>query len=259
MVNNTLDKRSILLVLRAEAKRSKPPPPELLKKVDVVELRIVKPVPILSEIEQARENRSCDAAVFMSSIAVEIVNSHGINPDARYVIAVGPDTASSIRTLLGRKDVLVPGDYTSTGVVNLLRELASRQGIRVVYVYRSAHESRTLVENLGGVLNVREFSLYELLPDNECLEIAEHVLSDVVVIVFMSSLIVRTFVDHVGVHKVQNKIIVVPGPECLDTCRRLGLTNVVVADNADMHSVYRTVLRVVDHVLNDRAADADAV
>lgn len=246
MIINKSGRRPILLVLRAETKRSKSPPSEILEKFNVIELRILKPLPVIEEIEKARVCEECDVAIFMSSIAVDIAYRYGVMPKARHVLAVGPDTALSIRTLLGVNNVKIPRNYTSLGIVELVRELSKEcDSIRVVNVYRSAHGSSIIFTELGKSLKVREFRIYKLLPDEEYLGIASSILDGTAIIVFMSSLIVQTFVKHVGVEKIRDKTIIVPGPECANACHGLGLANVIVAENADMGSIYRTVLRLV--------------
>jgi len=177
---------------------------------------------------------------------VNICKTEHALPQAKYYIAVGPETAQALAQCLGRSTTLVlPYRYSSMGIVETVINLTKNDpDVRVVHVYRSAHGSSLLSNKLSQRFIFREFRLYRLRIEAWQRTIIQKLVKWAHVIVIMSSQIAKTVIETCGADELRSKTLVVPGEETAETCRRHGL-EVIIAENSDMDSIYRKLCQLV--------------
>ncbi|NPA22778.1 MAG: hypothetical protein GXO23_00570 [Crenarchaeota archaeon] len=252
--------RKTVLILRTLWKHSRPP--YLQESYDIIELKIVRPV----KTEDINGDQSTDVAIFMSSIAVKMVES--IKIVTRYVIPVGDDTEREIvkSRNIEYRTLLRPDHYSSVGIVKLLGKICREDSsIRNVHVYRSAHGSDLIsreCEKLG--LNVREFRLYKLEPINTVLRALPQLLDTSNIVIAMSGIVLETayrYLTDIGANrKLLEKNIIVPGPEAARKARSLGIERLYIASNADMESIFQLVKKILgEDGKHNPATDGPAV
>lgn len=129
---------------------------------DVLVIPIYRPKPSSDALDKLRglSKNTWDNVVFMSEPAVEYAHMVAPRPFWRRCIAVGPSTASEVGELYGQR-CIVPEEYSSMGVIELLRRLGG-----LTLVLRSKTHTVDEFAVLGD--SVVELGLYELevLQDN---------------------------------------------------------------------------------------------
>ncbi|GAA0649294.1 uroporphyrinogen-III synthase [Salarchaeum japonicum] len=163
---------------------------------DYLESRGVTPVldPMLEVAPTGNAPRGdADYVVFTSKTGAELVADAGWTPGDARVCAIGESTRVALETEGFGVDV-VPGEYSSTGLVNVLRDRVG--GLRVE-VARSDHGSDVLLDGLTEAgAYVHETVLYRLTrPGESGVSAARAAAGDLDAALFTSSLTVEHFLD----------------------------------------------------------------
>jgi uroporphyrinogen-III synthase len=150
--------------------------------------------PMLAVEPTGERPRDADYVVFTSKTGAELVADAGWTPGpTTAVVAIGPKTAAALEAA-GYAVDLVPEDYSSSGLVDLL---ADRVAAATVEVARSDHGSAVLLDGLRAAgADVHETVLYRLVrPPSAGESTALAAAGDLDAACFTSSLTVEHFVD----------------------------------------------------------------
>ena len=138
-----------IIVIRAKGE-------EGIREEGVIEVPVLKPIPDQGALMRLRElcSRRWDAVVFMSTVAVEY--TYSVVKDSCWVkcLAIGPSTAAAVRKLYNN-DCLIPSEYSSIGLLRILRDFNGS-----ILVIRSMEYSSSQFNELGDA--VTEIGLYRL-------------------------------------------------------------------------------------------------
>jgi uroporphyrinogen-III synthase len=190
--------------------------------------------------------------VFTSKTGAELVSAAGWEPGDTTVVAIGPKTAEALETA-GYTVDLVPDDYSSTGLVDLL---ADRTDGASVEVARSDHGSPVLLEGLRDAgAAVHETVLYRLVRPEGAGESAELAAGgDLDAACFTSSLTVEHFLDAADARGLRAAAIVglnaavvgVIGDPTRETAESLGIDVDVVPAAATFEALARETVAGLD-------------
>ena len=149
--------------------------------------------PMLAVEPTGATPEAAEYVVFTSKTGAELVADAGWDPGDATVVAIGPKTADALEAA-GYAVDLVPDEYTSAGLVELL---ADRVGGASVEVARSDHGSPVLLDGLRDAgAAVHETVLYRLVRPEGAGESAELAADgDLDAACFTSSLTVEHFLD----------------------------------------------------------------
>ena len=149
--------------------------------------------PMLAVEPTGATPEAAEYVVFTSKTGAELVADAGWTPGDATVVAIGPKTADALEAA-GYAVDLVPDEYTSAGLVELL---ADRTDGTSVEVARSDHGSPVLLDGLRDAgATVHETVLYRLVRPVEAGESAELAADgDLDAACFTSSLTVEHFLD----------------------------------------------------------------
>ena len=149
--------------------------------------------PMLAVEPTGATPEAAEYVVFTSKTGAELVADAGWTPGDATVVAIGPKTADALEAA-GYAVDLVPDEYTSAGLVELL---ADRTDGTSVEVARSDHGSPVLLDGLRDAgATVHETVLYRLVrpvEEGESAELAAD--GDLDAACFTSSLTVEHFLD----------------------------------------------------------------
>jgi len=155
----------------------------------------VEPVadPMLAVEPTDATPRDADYVVFTSKTGAELVAAAGWESSDATVVAIGPKTADALESA-GYAVDLVPDDYSSTGLVDLLADRTEGASVEVA---RSDHGSPVLLDGLRDAgAAVHETVLYRLVrPDGAGESAALAAAGDLDAACFTSSLTVEHFLD----------------------------------------------------------------
>ena len=162
--------------------------------------------PMLAVEPTGATPRNGEYVVFTSRTGAELVAAAGWESGDATLVAIGPKTAEALETA-GYTVDLVPEDYSSTGLVELL---ADRTDGTDVEVARSDHGSPVLLEGLRDAgAAVHETVLYRLVRPDGSGESAELAAAgDLDAACFTSSLTVEHFLDAADARGVRAAAIV---------------------------------------------------
>ncbi|MFB6101791.1 MAG: uroporphyrinogen-III synthase [Haloplanus sp.] len=149
--------------------------------------------PMLSVDPTGATPQDADYVVFTSKTGAELVAEAEWTPGSATVVAIGPKTATALEAT-GYPVDLVPDDYSSTGLVDLLADRVAGASVEVA---RSDHGSPVLLDGLRDAgADVHETVLYRLIRPDGSGESAELAAADALDgACFTSSLTVEHFVD----------------------------------------------------------------
>jgi uroporphyrinogen-III synthase len=207
----------------------------------------VEPVadPMLAVEPTGATPRDGEYVVFTSKTGAELVAAADWDPGDATVVAIGPKTAEALEAA-GYAVDLVPDDYSSTGLVDLL---ADRTDGASVEVARSDHGSPVLLEGLRDAgATVHETVLYRLVRPEGAGESAELAAAgDLDAACFTSSLTVEHFLDAADARGLRAAAIVglnaavvgVIGDPTRETAESLGIDVDVVPAEATFEALAR--------------------
>ena len=211
-----------------------------------------------------------DAAfvVFTSKTGVELAAEAGWTSGGATLVVIGPSTAAAARGVGWEVD-LVPGEYTSEGLVTALRDRVDGERVEVA---RSDHGSDVLLEGLRDAgATVTETVLYRLTRPAEAGVSAERAAAgDLDGLAFTSSLTVEHFlaaaaergVREAALAGANDAVVGAIGPPTAETARGLGFDVDVVPDAADFAALAERVVAATRERADDgsdggNGADAD--
>jgi uroporphyrinogen-III synthase len=195
--------------------------------------------------------RAADYVVFTSKTGAELVASAGWEPGAATVVAIGPKTADALEAA-GYAVDLLPAEFSSTGLVDLL---ADRAADATVEVARSDHGSPVLLDGLRAAgADVHETVLYRLVrPEGAGESAALAAAGALDAACFTSSLTVEHFLDaaaerggrDAAVAGLNDAVVGVIGEPTCETAEARGIAVDVVASEATFEALAReTVARL---------------
>ncbi|WP_247730129.1 uroporphyrinogen-III synthase [Halovivax limisalsi] len=212
------------------------------------------PDPMLAvEPTGAAPRTGADYTVLTSKTGVECAAEAGWHPDGTTICAIGPATADVLREHDYPVD-LVPGEYTSSGLVDALRGEYDLDGASVE-VARSDHGSQVLLDGLEAAgATVTETVLYRLVrPANsgESAELAAR--GDLDAACFTSSLTVEHFLEAAAERGVRDAVadalddLVVSaiGEPTAETAVETGIDVDLVASEATFETLARETVDVL--------------
>ena len=189
-----------------------------------------------------------DYVVLTSKTGVELAADADWSPGETTVVAIGDRTARALREA-GYEVDLLPEEYTSSGLVDLLSDRADGARIEIA---RSDHGSDVLLDGLEAAgAYVHETVLYRLTLPEEAGDAAERAADGSLdAALFTSSLTVDHFLtaaDRRGVRSdaldgLDDAVVGAIGPPTKETARDAGVPVDVVPDTADFEALARTVL-----------------
>ncbi|MEF8780254.1 MAG: uroporphyrinogen-III synthase [Haloferacaceae archaeon] len=205
--------------------------------------------------------------VFTSKTGVELADEARWRPDDAgedvVLVAIGPATADAARAVGWSVDV-VPGEYTSAGLVEALQD---RVDGRTVEVARSDHGSPVLLEGLGEAgATVHETILYRLVRPDGAGESAERAAAgELEAAAFTSSLTVEHFLEaadergcrEAALAGLDRAVVGAIGDPTAEAARELGIDVDVIPGEATFEALARAVVDAVDAA--DTADVTDAV
>jgi len=228
----------------------RPDDERLERAADLLDSLGVEPVPdpMLAVDPTGGVPRSgADLVVFTSKTGAEIAEEGGWSAGDATVAAIGPRTAEALRDSGYEVDV-VPGEYTSSGLVDAL---ADRVEGATVEVARSDHGSPVLLEGLADAgADVHETVLYELARPPDAGDAAELAATgDLAGAVFTSSLTVEHFLAVATDRGVREEVraglaeatVGAIGPPTAETARERGISVDVVPVRAEFEALARAV------------------
>ncbi|AXG05597.1 uroporphyrinogen-III synthase [Haloplanus rubicundus] len=207
----------------------------------------VEPVadPMLAVEPTGATPQDGEYVVFTSKTGAELVASAGWDSGDATVVAIGPKTAEALEAA-GYAVDLVPDDYSSTGLVDLLADRTDGAGVEVA---RSDHGSPVLLEGLRDAgAAVHETVLYRLVRPDGAGEAAELAAAgDLDAACFTSSLTVEHFLDAADARGLRAAAIVglnaavvgVIGDPTRETAESLGIDVDVVPAEATFEALAR--------------------
>ena len=210
------------------------------------------PDPMLS-VEPTGETPREDAAyvVLTSKTGAEVVANTGWEPGG-HLCAIGATTADALRDAGYAVDV-VPGEFSSTGLVKRLREEVD--GARVA-VARSDHGSDVLIDGLVDAgAYVHETVLYRLTrPEDAGVSAERAAKAGLDGALFTSSMTVEHFlaaaedrdVREAALAGLDTAVVGAIGEPTCETAEALGVDVDVVAPTADFEALARTVVERLD-------------
>jgi uroporphyrinogen-III synthase len=189
--------------------------------------------------------------VFTSRTGAELVADAGWEPGESTVVAIGPKTADALEAA-GYDVDLVPAEFSSAGLVDLLAEEAAGETVELA---RSDHGSDVLPDGLQAAgVDVRETVLYRLTrPTGAGDSAALAAAGDLDAACFTSSLTVEHFLDAAAERGVRDDalaglnaaVVGVIGAPTRETAERAGIDVDVVPDEATFEALARaTVARL---------------
>jgi uroporphyrinogen-III synthase len=230
----------------------RPDDERLAEAVDLLEALGVEPVadPMLA-VEPAGTSPRTDAGfvVLTSKTGVELAAGEGWEPaDGTSVCAIGGATADALRDHGYRVD-LVPGEFSSSGLVAALAERAAGARIEVA---RSDHGSDVLTDGLNDAgAFVHETVLYRLVRPAGSGHSADLAASgDLAAALFTSSLTVEHFlaaaaergVREAALRGLNDAVVGTIGEPTRETAERLGVAVDVVPGEADFRALAEAVV-----------------
>ncbi|WP_075050398.1 uroporphyrinogen-III synthase [Ignicoccus islandicus] len=209
---------------------------------DVINVPLLQLVPTLKPEELEESIKRAEAVVFTSVTGVEVVKEKVPSVfnliKGKNVIAIGPKTAQALREV--GLEAIVPKEFTSEGLVELLRNYNS------IVAVRSSKGSKELRERLGNKL--KEVIAYETLRLKRK-EVAE-LLNEVDAVVVSSAEIARALIESLeeaGVDPskaLSETEIVVIGPFAAKPLEELGI-RFHLAEEATFEGVKRKLIEIL--------------
>jgi uroporphyrinogen-III synthase len=207
--------------------------------------------PMLSVEPTGTTPQDAEYVVFTSKTGAELVADAGWEPDGATIVAIGPKTAAALESA-GYAVDLVPDDYSSAGLVDLL---AGRAEDASVEVARSDHGSPVLLDGLRDAgADVHETVLYRLVrPEGAGESAALAASGDLDAACFTSSLTLEHFLDAAAERGVREDavaglnaaVVGAIGEPTRETAEGLGIEVDVVPPAATFESLAReTVARL---------------
>lgn len=180
-----------------------------------------------------------DYVVLTSKTGVELAADEGWEPEGSTVCAVGTATADALREAGYRVD-LVPDEFSSTGLVNLLEDEVTGANVEVA---RSDHGSPVLLGGLDDAgASVHETVLYRLERPDEAGDSTELAATgELDATLFTSSLVVRHFLDAAtergirtdAIAGLDDAVVGAIGEPTRETAEESGIEVDVVPESAD--------------------------
>ncbi|WP_418282105.1 uroporphyrinogen-III synthase [Halorubrum sp. DTA98] len=212
------------------------------------------PDPMLAVDPTDATPEGAEYVVLTSKTGVELAAAAGWEPSASTLVAIGPATAAAAREAGWPVDI-VPDEYTSTGLVERLREEVD--GVRVE-VARSDHGSDVLLDGLRDAgAEVVETVLYRLTRPDGAGESAELAAAgDLAAAAFTSSLTVEHFLDAAeerglraeAIAGLNDAVVGAIGAPTAATAAAHGIDVDVVPDDAEFEALARAVVEALDTV-----------
>ncbi|AZH24109.1 uroporphyrinogen-III synthase [Haloplanus aerogenes] len=206
----------------------------------------IEPVadPMLAVEPTGEHPQDADYVVFTSKTGAELVAGEWKPGDAT-VVAIGPKTADALESA-GYAVDLVPDDYSSTGLVDLLADRTEGASVEVA---RSDHGSPVLLDGLRDAsADVHETVLYRLVrPEGAGESAVLAAAGDLDAACFTSSLTVEHFLDAADERGIRSAAIVglnaavvgVIGEPTRETAESLGIEVDVVPAEATFEALAR--------------------
>lgn len=195
-----------------------------------------------------RPRNDAEYTVLTSKTGVELAIGADWSPGESTICAIGPKTADTLEDAGFRVD-LVPGEYTSSGLVAALEDAVDGATIEVA---RSDHGSQILIDGLVDAgAYVHETVLYELVvPEDAGRSVELAATGDLDVALFTSSLTVEHFVQVAeakgiadeALDGLERAVVGVIGPPTKETAESLGITVDVVPSDAEFEVFARETL-----------------
>jgi uroporphyrinogen-III synthase len=201
------------------------------------------PDPMLAVEPTGNVPREAAYVVLTSKTGAELLAERGWSPGGATLVCIGPSTAAAAR-MAGWTVDLVPDEYSSTGLVDLLSGRVSGEAVAVA---RSDHGSDVLLDGLRGAgADVTETVLYRLtMPEGagqSTVMAAGHELEGVC---FTSSLTVENFLQAATDRGVREEalegldaaVVGAIGEPTRETAETHGIGVDVVPDRADFEEL----------------------
>ncbi|WP_435068186.1 uroporphyrinogen-III synthase [Haloplanus sp. C73] len=207
--------------------------------------------PMLAVEPTGATPRDAEYVVFTSKTGAELVAEAGWDSGDATVVAIGPRTAQALESA-GYAVDLLPEEYSSTGLVDLLSDRAAGASVEVA---RSDHGSAVLLDGLRDAgASVHETVLYRLTrPDDAGESAAIAAEGDLDAACFTSSLTVEHFLDaaaergvrDAAIRGLNEAVVGVIGEPTRETAESLGIDVDVVPAEATFEALAReTVARL---------------
>lgn len=212
----------------------------------VVEVVYLDP-PELPAVREGVRRGDFPTIVFASVTAVKAFSRMmpdimGSLPPGTELVAIGPPTAQALEGL-GAKDVMVPAEHTSEGLVDLLAP-----GHGNVLVIRSDQGNDVLRQGLDGKRCLLELAAYSLREghDPSLAEALEGLRQGIVDVVLHTSslsarLLVQSYKGRYGQDAEWRALNAAIGPPTRDTLASMGLKVHIVAGKATFPELVRAV------------------
>ena len=229
----------------------RPDDERLADAVELLDALGAEPVPdpmLAIEPTGQTPREDADFAILTSTTGVELVSEAGWDPGEATVCAIGPTTAEALKAA-GYTVGIVPGEYTSSGLVETLDEQID--GARVE-IARSDHGSDVLPDGLEAAgAYVHETVLYELVrPEGSGRSAELAAEGELDAALFTSPLTVEHFLEIAedrGVREeaiagLETAVVGVIGPPTRETAEELGIEVDLVPDEADFEVLATTAV-----------------
>ncbi len=208
------------------------------------------PDPMLAVEPTGAVPDAAEYVVLTSKTGAELLAESGWSPEDAALVCIGPTTAAAARSAGWTVD-LVPEEYSSAGLVALLRDAV---GGKTVAVARSDHGSDVLLDGLRAAdATVEETVLYRLrLPEGAGRSTEMAARGELEGVCFTSSLTVENFLEAAadrGVREdavagLNDAVVGVIGHPTRETAVAHGLAVDVVPDRADFEELASRVVEV---------------
>lgn len=223
----------------------RPDDERLAEAVDLLNSLGATPIgdPMLTVEPTGRTPDDGDFVIFTSTTGVELAAEAGWSPGEETLVAIGPKTAAAAEDVGWDVD-LIPKEYTSTGLVELLAERVAGDRVEVA---RSDHGSAVLLDGLREAgADVHETALYELVRPagaGESAELAAR--GELEAVAFTSPLTVEHFLEAAadrGIRAdalagVNDAVVGVIGGPTRNAAEKHGIDVDVVPENADFEEL----------------------
>ncbi|WP_114577103.1 uroporphyrinogen-III synthase [Saliphagus sp. LR7] len=216
--------------------------------IDSLGARAIADPMLAVEPTGAAPREDADYAILTSKTGAELVADAGWDPGPSTVVAIGPSTGDALGDE-GYEVGLVPGEYSSTGLVEAL---GGRVPGTRVEVARSDHGSPVLTDGLEAAgAYVHETVLYRLVrPEGSGISAERAAAGDVDAAAFTSSLTVDHFLEAAADRGVREEaieglsgaVVGAIGEPTRETAESYGIGVEVVPEDADAEQLLCAVV-----------------
>ncbi len=211
--------------------------------IDVIPLNIIRLIPKEEEINRLRDvlDSNHDYILFMSPNTIDMLDDDIFNKlNGKDIIAIGPKTKRRLEEH-NVKVKWMPNEYSSYGVIRLLREMDSKG--KYILIVRSTSGDNFLANELRILgLVVREIRFYDIVPNYDNIN---DIINGIECIVFTSASNVHSFFKIVNY--LNNKVRVIAiGPFTADALKRYGIDPIVATEHT-IEGIFKEVKRLIGY------------